>query len=411
MEGLGDLIDGYEFHYPQELSPRTSTRCATRSVSTTSTAWRPGSISTRASAAAASSRLTRPRARGGSSGRSTRRVRRLARRALHRLAGDRGLQLPVPDALRRQLGLAHRRYRAGGRGVRAARREALPRAQELRAAMKILMRNIGMTLHVIHKLRAEGIDNVQVNMDWQHLIMNRENLAEYAALLAGRGPARPPARELGLGRFRRRQHRRRDRVHGDAGAGRRAAPAGYGAGGERLGFDLYPYTEDAGRRRPVAACSSGGSSTASPRRSTTRPCARRRRRRTPCAPTSSSTPPSEREAGRAGRRDDRRQGSRPLADGGRAREAERGYPLSTPQPGWAEQDPEAGGARARRRCATSAGRGEPLGFVRADARARRARRGRRGAAAGDPLERPAHRRRVRRDRAARRPRAIGRAHR
>jgi hypothetical protein len=37
--------------------------------------------------------------------------------------------------------------------------------------MKIHMGNVGMTLHVIHTLRARGIDNVQVNMDWQHLIM------------------------------------------------------------------------------------------------------------------------------------------------------------------------------------------------------------------------------------------------
>ncbi|MEA2142790.1 MAG: xylose isomerase, partial [Solirubrobacteraceae bacterium] len=42
-------------------------------------------------------------------------------------------------------------------------------------AMKIHMGNIGMTLHVIHTLRARGITNVQVNMDWQHLIMNGEN--------------------------------------------------------------------------------------------------------------------------------------------------------------------------------------------------------------------------------------------
>src|SRR5262249_34548379 len=54
-------------------------------------------------------------------------------------------------------------------------------------AMKILMRSIGMTLHVIHKLRAEGIDNVKVNMDWQHLLMNGESLGEYAALLASEG--------------------------------------------------------------------------------------------------------------------------------------------------------------------------------------------------------------------------------
>ena len=54
-------------------------------------------------------------------------------------------------------------------------------------AMKILMRNVGMTLHVIHKLRQLGISNVKVNMDWQHLLMNGESLGEYAALLAGEG--------------------------------------------------------------------------------------------------------------------------------------------------------------------------------------------------------------------------------
>ena len=53
--------------------------------------------------------------------------------------------------------------------------------------MKILMRNIGMTLHVIHSLRRQGIDNVTVNMDWQHLIMNGESLAEYAAILGAEG--------------------------------------------------------------------------------------------------------------------------------------------------------------------------------------------------------------------------------
>src|SRR4029450_330507 len=54
-------------------------------------------------------------------------------------------------------------------------------------AMKILMRNIRLTLHLIHPLRARGIDNVQVNMDWQHLLMNGESLGEYAAMLAAEG--------------------------------------------------------------------------------------------------------------------------------------------------------------------------------------------------------------------------------
>ena len=113
-------------------------------------------------------------------------------------------------------------------------------------AMKIFMRNIGMTLHVIHTLRAQGIDE----REGQH------------------GLAAP-------------DHERREprRVRGDAGR-RRACSATstrtraggrsttttwsarppswrrwssrsscggprYGENGERLGFDLYPYTEDA----------------------------------------------------------------------------------------------------------------------------------------------------------------------
>ena len=112
-------------------------------------------------------------------------------------------------------------------------------------AMKILMQNIGMTLHVIHTLRAQGIDNVKVNMDWQHLIMNGENLAEYAALLAAEGLLGHQHANSGWGTF-----------DDDNMVGATAfmetvelaielRRAGYGDHGERLGFDLYPYTEDA----------------------------------------------------------------------------------------------------------------------------------------------------------------------
>ncbi len=112
-------------------------------------------------------------------------------------------------------------------------------------AMKIHMGNVGMTLHVIHTLRARGIDNVKVNMDWQHLIMNGENLAEYAALLAAEGLLGHQHGNSGWGTF-----------DDDNMVGATAfmetlelavelRRAGYGAGGERLGFDLYPYTEDA----------------------------------------------------------------------------------------------------------------------------------------------------------------------
>ncbi len=112
-------------------------------------------------------------------------------------------------------------------------------------AMKIFMRNIGMTLHVIHKLRTQGIDNISVNMDWQHLIMNGENLAEYAAMLDAEGLLGHQHANSGWGTF-----------DDDNMVGATAfmetlelaielRRAGYGDNGERLGFDLYPYTEDA----------------------------------------------------------------------------------------------------------------------------------------------------------------------
>jgi xylose isomerase len=106
------------------------------------------------------------------------------------------------------------------------------------------MGNVGMTLHVIHKLRAQGIDNVQVNMDWQHLIMNGENLAEYAALLAAEGLLGHQHGNSGWGTFD------DDNMVGATAfmetleLALELRRAGYGSNGERVGFDLYPYTED-----------------------------------------------------------------------------------------------------------------------------------------------------------------------
>jgi xylose isomerase len=112
-------------------------------------------------------------------------------------------------------------------------------------AMKIFMRNIGMTLHVIHTLRARGTTNVQVNMDWQHLLMNGESLGEYAALLAAQGLLGHQHANSGWGTFD------DDNMVGATAfmetleLALELRRAGYGDNGERLGFDLYPYTEDA----------------------------------------------------------------------------------------------------------------------------------------------------------------------
>ena len=111
--------------------------------------------------------------------------------------------------------------------------------------MKILMRNIGMTLHVIHKLREQGLTNVKVNMDWQHLIMNGESLAEYAACSPRRGCSVTSTRTRAGATFD------DDNMVGATAfmetleLALELRRAGYGENGERLGFDLYPYTEDA----------------------------------------------------------------------------------------------------------------------------------------------------------------------
>ncbi len=91
-------------------------------------------------------------------------------------------------------------------------------------------------------------------MDWQHLIMNGESLAEYAAMLAAEGLLGHLHANSGWGTF-----------DDDNMVGATAfmetlelavelRRAGYGERGERLGFDLYPYTEDAvGRGEPQRA--------------------------------------------------------------------------------------------------------------------------------------------------------------
>jgi xylose isomerase len=113
-------------------------------------------------------------------------------------------------------------------------------------AMKILMKNIGMTLFTIQKVHALGVDtqNLMVNMDWQHLIMNGENLAEYAELLAAENKLGHQHGNDGWGTFD------DDNIVGTnffmqtLELAQTLQDVGYGTRGEILGYDLYPYTED-----------------------------------------------------------------------------------------------------------------------------------------------------------------------
>ena len=157
-------------------------------------------------------------------------------------------------------------------------------------AMKILMRNIGMCLFVANKLHEQGLDNVQINMDWQHLIMNGEHLPEYAALLASEGLLGHLHANSGWGI-----------TDDDNMVGATAfmetlelalelRRCGYGSAGERLGFDLYPYTEDqVGRGRGGRSCSWRFIDSVAARIDERRAARGAAAPRTRCAPTRSST--------------------------------------------------------------------------------------------------------------------------
>jgi xylose isomerase len=246
VEGLGELIDDYEFHYPQELSREN--------VESVREALDGHGIYCIASGLHLDSRF----GKGGfcSPDDATRgEALRLTREAID-LAADVGAQMiiwpgiegynypfqtPYAESWARFIdGIAEAAAHAGERGV-----AVFLEHKNSEPAMKILMRNVGMTLHVIHTLRARGISNVKVNMDWQHLIMNGENLAEYAALLAAEGLLGHQHANSGWGTFD------DDNMVGATAfmetleLALELRRAGYGENGERLGFDLYPYTEDA----------------------------------------------------------------------------------------------------------------------------------------------------------------------
>jgi xylose isomerase len=245
VDGLGDLIDDYEFHYPNELSAENLDEVRE-------------ALGGHGIYAIASGLHLDPRfGRGGlvSPDDETRaEARRITREAAD-FAGSIGAHFIVWPGIEGYNYPFQTPYRESWRWLIEGIGEAAERCAEhgiklflehknSEPAMKIHMGNIGMTLHVIHKLRARGIDNVQVNMDWQHLIMNGENLAEYAALLADEGLLGHQHGNSGWGTFD------DDNMLGATAfmetieLAVELRRAGYGDNDERLGLDLYPYTEN-----------------------------------------------------------------------------------------------------------------------------------------------------------------------
>ncbi len=246
VEGLGDLMDDYEFHYPNELSHDNldDVRAALGGHGIYAVCGglhldprfgKGGLTALDDSVRAEAVRLTREGAELA------------CEVGAHMIIWPGGegynypFQVPYAEVWARLIdGIAEAAevLASGGRFLFLEHKNSEP-------AMKIHMGNVGMTLHVIHKLRERGIDNVKVNMDWQHLIMNGENLGEYVALLAAEGLLGHQHANSGWGTFD------DDNMVGATAfmetleVALELRRAGYGENGERLGFDLYPYTEDA----------------------------------------------------------------------------------------------------------------------------------------------------------------------
>lgn len=247
VAGLGELVDGYEFHYPGEVNEEN--------VEKVKTALGKADLY-----AIALGIFNNPRYALGSFINPDKKLRKEAIEVTKKgidLAAEIGakfiiwpggegynynFQIPYAEVWGFFIdAIAEATDHANNKGV-----TMLLEHKNSEPAMKILMRDIGMTMYVINKVKARGVNttNLKVNMDWQHLIMNGENLAEYASLLGAEKLLGHQHGNSGWGSFD------DDNMVGAsffmqtlelALALRRCK---YGQGGERVGFDLFPYTED-----------------------------------------------------------------------------------------------------------------------------------------------------------------------
>ncbi|HEY3187237.1 MAG TPA: TIM barrel protein, partial [Solirubrobacteraceae bacterium] len=182
VAGLGDLIDGYEFHYPAELSDDNAAEVRAalggHDVYCIATGLHLDARFGKGGLTAPDPGLRREALE------ITLRAADFAAGVGAQLIcwpGIEGYNYPFQTPYAASWGwfvegLGRVAERCRDRGIRLFLEH-----KNSEPAMKIFMRNVGMTLHVIHTLRRSGLDNVQVNMDWQHLLMNGENLGEYVA--------------------------------------------------------------------------------------------------------------------------------------------------------------------------------------------------------------------------------------
>ncbi len=247
VESIGNLIDGYEFHYPGEVNEDNLEHVLS--------ALKPADLY-----AVALGLFSDPQYARGSFINPDEKLRRqsveTAKRGVDLAAsvGARFIIWPggegynysfqVPYALvweRLINALAEITSHAHEKGV-----TVLLEHKNSEPAMRILLRDLGMTMYVINKIKETGVpvDKLKINIDWQHLIMNGEPLGEYVALLAKENLLGHNHGNSGWGSFD------DDNMVGASFFMQTLELAlelrrcKYGENGERVGFDLFPYTEN-----------------------------------------------------------------------------------------------------------------------------------------------------------------------
>ena len=136
-------------------------------------------------------------------------------------------------------GLGEAAQRCKAHGIRM-----LLEAKSSEPALKVLLRNIGVSLSVAKTLRAQGLDTVSVHLAGQTVNMTGESIAESAALLEAEGMLGHQHASSGWGYLDDKTMVGSLRFMETLELAVEMRQSSYPESGGRLGFDIYPYTEE-----------------------------------------------------------------------------------------------------------------------------------------------------------------------
>ena len=248
VDGLGDLVDGFEYHYPGEINEKTADSIVRALGADHDVYCIASGLHTESAHAKGAFTHPDPAVRANAIALSKAAVDLAADLGSHFIIwpGIEGYNYPFQCDYQQVwdwflTGLGETIAHAAGRGV-----TVFLEHKNSEPAMKVLMRNIGMALWVRQKLQERGVDvsRVKLNLDWQHLIMNGEHLAEYAAILAADNLLGHQHANSGWGMFDDDNMTGATYFMSTLEMAKVLQEVGYGAQGERVGYDLFPYTED-----------------------------------------------------------------------------------------------------------------------------------------------------------------------